>query len=129
MKETASAAPRRTPRARLSEGARVVLVNVAVLAVLAVVGELILGTWLLGANLGTLNVNTKVAHYNRDRYGLRGNYGSDPARINLLAVGGSTTNEVTVGDGDTWSSILRRTPQGSRKIGLYPAGKLLPLLQ
>ena len=103
-----------------------VLVNVAVLAV---VGELILGTWLLGANLGTPNVNTKVAHYNRDRYGLRGNYGSDPARINLLAVGGSTTNEVNVGDGDTWSSILRRTPQGSRKIGLYPAGKLLPLLQ
>ena len=124
MKEPAPAAPRRTLRARLSEWARVVLVNVAVLAVLAVIGELILGTWIFGVNLGTLNVNTNVhlliadspyyppgtvAHYNRDRFGLRGDYGGDPARINLLAVGGSTTNEVTVGDGDTWTSMLQRT--------------------
>ena len=104
-----------------------VLVNAAVLAALAVIGELIFGTWIFGANLGTLNVNTNVhlliadspyyppgtaAHYNRDRFGLRGDYGGDPARITVLAVGGSTTHEVTVGDGDTWTSILQRALRG-----------------
>jgi lysophospholipase L1-like esterase len=102
----------------------VALGNLAVLAVLTVIGELILGTWIFGTNLGTLNVHTNVhlliadspyyppgtvARYNRDRFGLRGDYGGDPARIELLAVGGSTTAEVTVGDEDAWTSVLQRT--------------------
>lgn len=107
----------------LKRAARVLLVNLAVLLAFALVIELTLGTWLFGANLGTLNVHADVhhriadsphyppgtvVHYNRDRYGLRGDYGGDPARIVLLAVGGSTTAEVTVGDNDTWSAVLER---------------------
>jgi len=94
-----------------------------VLAALLIVVELILGTWLFGTNLGTLNVHTNVqlriadspyyppgtiARYRRDRFGLRGDYGGDAASITMLAVGGSTTNEQNVGEEDTWSSVLAR---------------------
>src|ERR1051325_2891506 len=123
MPESRSDARARTLGARLARGARVRLGNVAGLAVLLAVLELIFGSWLFGANLGTLNVNTNVqlriadspyyppgtiAHYTRDRFGLRGDYGGDPAKVTLLAGGGSTTNEVTVGDDDIWSSVLQR---------------------
>ena len=108
---------------RLREWTGVALVNLAVLAALLIVVELALGTWFFGPNLGAINVHTNVqlriadspyyppgtiAFYRRDRFGLRGDYGGDPARIALLAVGGSTTNEQFVGEGDTWSAILGR---------------------
>ncbi len=130
MRDTVAAAQKRTLRARLSEWGRVALVNLAILLVLTIVGELLLGTWIFGANLGTLNVHTNVrlritdspyyppgtvAYYNRDRFGLRGDYGGDPAKVTLLAAGGSTTAEVSVGDGDTWSSVLERTLRGGGK--------------
>jgi lysophospholipase L1-like esterase len=114
----------------LKRAARVLLINLAVLLAFALVIELTLGSWLFGANLGALDVHTNVhfriadsphyppgtvTHYNRDRHGLRGDYGGDPARITLLAVGGSTTAEVTIGDNDTWSSVLAR---GLRANGL-----------
>ncbi len=46
-----------------------------------------------------------VSTYHRDRFGLRGSYES-PARIDILAMGGSTTNELYVGDGLTWTDML-----------------------
>jgi hypothetical protein len=113
----------------LKRAARILLVNLAVLLALALAIELALGTWFFGPNLGALNVHTNlhlrlsgspyyppgtVVNYNRDRYGLRGDYGGDPAKITLLAVGGSTTNEVTVGDADTWTGVLER---GLRESG------------
>jgi lysophospholipase L1-like esterase len=88
-----------------------------------------LGTWLSATNLGSLNVHTNVqraivdsphyppgtiATYRRDRFGLRGDYGDDPARITLLTVGGSTTNEVNVDEADTWSAVLQ---QAMRSLG------------
>jgi hypothetical protein len=129
---SAARSPVRNLRQRLRAWTGVALVNLAVLAALLVVVELILGTWFFGPNLGALNVHTNVqlriadspyyprgtiAHYRRDRFGLRGDYGGDPARIQLLAVGGSTTNEQFVGEDDTWVSILAR--------GLAAAGKPL----
>ena len=115
--------PIRNLRARRREWMGVALVNLAVLVALLILVELIFGTWFFGANLGALNVHTNVqlriadspyyppgtiAQYRRDRFGLRGDYGGDPARIALLAVGGSTTNDLFVGEGDTWASILAR---------------------
>jgi hypothetical protein len=138
MSEARGDARPRTLGARFAHGARVVLVNVAVLAVLLAMLELIFGSWLFGANLGMLNVNTNVhlhiadspyyppgtvAHYNRDRFGLRGDYGGDPAKVTLLAVGGSTTNEVTVGDDDIWSSVLQRALRAEgRQVTIANAG-------
>jgi lysophospholipase L1-like esterase len=128
MHDAEKAGPTRTLRARASDWARVALVNLTVLLGLAVAGELIFGTWVFGPNLGTLNVHTNVrlriadspfdppgtaAYYTRDRYGLRGDYGGDPAKVTLLAVGGSTTAEVGVGDDDAWTSVLQRALRGA----------------
>jgi hypothetical protein len=121
MPASTRSAPPATPGARLREWTRVALVNVAVLVALLIVVELVLGTWFFGANLGSLNVHANVqlriadsphyppgtiALYRRDRYGQRGDYGGDPARITLLAVGGSTTNEQFIDEDDTWSSVV-----------------------
>lgn len=119
-----------TRRGRIAPWSRVALVNLAVFLALALLVELVLGTWLFGANLGSLNVHTNVqlaianspyyppgtiAQYRRDRFGLRGDYGGDPARIAFLTVGGSTTNEVTVGEGDTWSAVLQQALRAEGK--------------
>lgn len=129
MPVSATPSPRNL-RKRLREWTGVALVNLAVLVALLAVVELALGTWFFGPNLGALNVHTNVqlriadsphyppgaiAHYRRDRFGLRGDYGGDPARIALLAVGGSTTNEQFVGEDDTWSAILGRELQARGK--------------
>lgn len=85
--------------------------------------EIVLGSWFFDANgLRFLNVprNIVVQHdtsslidgggiavYRRDRYGLRGDYGV-PSEIDVLAIGGSTTNEGFVSEGQTWVDVLRR---------------------
>jgi len=46
-----------------------------------------------------------LKRYRRDRYGLRGRY-DDLSRIDILAIGGSTTNERYVGEGETWTDGL-----------------------
>lgn len=138
MSRSTTPPPPRSPRTRLREWTGVALVNLAVLVALLIVVELVLGTWFFGPNLGALNVHTNVqlriadspyyppgtiAHYRRDRFGLRGDYGGDPARITLLAVGGSTTNEQLVGEGDTWSAIVERELRAMGKaLGVANAG-------
>jgi len=99
--------------------------NLIVFIFLVTIAESIFGYWFFGPDLGFLNVKinqtridsnspyyppeTKVV-YRRDQYGLRGNYGS-PENITILAVGGSTTNERVVNEGDTWADILQQNLQ------------------
>lgn len=95
--------------------------NLVVLLAAALVLEIAFGTWVFGPNFGYLNVPRNVAlrHdlgriapgggvavYRKDRYGFRGAY-ADPADIDVLVIGGSTTNELYVGEGDTWVDVLR----------------------
>lgn len=49
--------------------------------------------------------------YTRDRYGLRGDCPS-PADIRVLTIGGSTTDQVYVSDGQTWQDQLQRRLRG-----------------
>jgi hypothetical protein len=49
-----------------------------------------------------------IIKYTRDKYGLRGTYGDDPSRIDLLTVGGSTTDQHSVTDGLTWQDVLEK---------------------
>jgi hypothetical protein len=100
---------------------RVVAVNLGLLVLGLVVAELIFGTWLWGPSFGALNLpreverrfamtdevgaEPRIVHYSRDRFGLRGRY-DGPAAIGILAVGGSTTNEMYVSDGETWTDRL-----------------------
>jgi lysophospholipase L1-like esterase len=110
---------------------RVVAVNLGLLFAVLVAAELIFGTWLFGPSFGALNLPRDVARrldvsalrpgaepalYTRDRWGLRGRYGG-PAHIGILAVGGSTTNEMFVGDDETWTDGLARRLAGAG-IGL-----------
>lgn len=104
--------------------ARIVIVNLAVLGVGIAIAELVFGAWLNPGGLNRLNLvkgRTVVYHvdelyeaessapvrYTRDKYGLRGAYGDDPSRIDLLTVGGSTTDQRYIPDGLTWQDVLQ----------------------
>ena len=100
----------------------VVLVNLVILAVLLGLIEWIFGAWRYPANLNRLNLvrgqtlrfdptqlynaNPPIVEYRRDWFGLRGSF-NDPAEIDILTVGGSTTDQRYVGEGETWQDILQ----------------------
>ena len=106
----------------LIKTSRLVGINLLVLLVLLAVVELTLGDWLFGPQFGALNVGFNTVRveddspyypvgtsvmYRRDEFGLRGDHG-DPARITILAVGGSTTNDRAATEGDTWPDVLEQ---------------------
>ena len=98
-------------------------INLALVALIIGAAELIFGGW-IGDNYGTLVIPrdfsrrfdvkglydnpTPTIYYRRDEHGLRGQYG-DLSNIDILTIGGSTTNEVFVEEGKTWSDVLART--------------------
>jgi lysophospholipase L1-like esterase len=101
---------------------RVLGINAAILLAGLVLAELIFGSWLFGPSWGTMNIprdvnrvfdvsglygGPKDAVYSRDRWGLRGAY-ADPGAIDILTIGGSTTDQRFIGDGQTWQDYLSR---------------------
>jgi hypothetical protein len=101
---------------------RVVAMNFVVLLVLALTTELVFGEWIRSSALGRLAVprNLKVLVsaaplypgggefvYRRDALGFRGP-GVDPARIGVLTIGGSTTNQLYLPEEATWQAVLER---------------------
>ncbi|MGD9835206.1 MAG: SGNH/GDSL hydrolase family protein [Piscinibacter sp.] len=87
--------------------------------------ELVFGGWLRGdswSEVDKLNVvrgrsteydvrriygpDAAPVRYTRDRYGLRGSC-DDPAQVRLVTLGGSTTDQVYVSDGQTWQDRLQ----------------------
>lgn len=101
---------------------KLVTVNLAVLAMLVVVVELIFGSWLKGPDYGSLNLPRDVhqvfdvstlyegggtTRYSRDEHGLRGPY-DDLSKIDILTIGGSTANQLYIDDGLTWQAVMRR---------------------
>lgn len=60
--------------------------------------------------------------YSRDRYGLRGDYG-EPSDVDILTIGGSTTDQRYLSDGTTWQDELRRVLQArGRDVRVANAG-------
>lgn len=47
----------------------------------------------------------KPIFYKRDAYGFRGNY-PDVSKIDILTVGGSTTAQTYIGEGQTWQDVI-----------------------
>jgi hypothetical protein len=102
---------------------RVVLGNLLVLTVGLLGVEILFGNWFSSNRLNQLNLVTDVEYiydvrnlyptndrqivYKRDRYGLRGSYGR-PDDIEILTVGGSTTDQRYISDGATWQDVLQR---------------------
>lgn len=122
-------------RRRASVG-RIVAVNAALVVGVLVVAELVLGGWIGGRNYGTLVIPKDftrrydvsrlygggMAEYRRDRHGLRGRY-ADPSGIDILAIGGSTTNEIFVTEGQTWTDRLAQEFAGAgRPLTVVNAG-------
>lgn len=98
---------------------KVILINFFVLFVCLTFVEIIFGSIFFGENYGLLIVDRKVnrifdtsnrygggvTRYIRDEHGLRGKY-SDLSKIDILTIGGSTTNEILIDEGKTWSDRL-----------------------
>ena len=99
---------------------RIILINLAFLFVGLFFVELFMGGWIFGQNFGTLVIpkdfkrhydvrelyGGNTSKYVRDKHGLRGYY-KDVSKIDILTIGGSTTNEIFVSEGETWSDQLR----------------------
>jgi lysophospholipase L1-like esterase len=117
---------------------RVVLWNLGLLLAGALVLELGFGGWIRARRLDHLHLvrNTTevsrvenlygppggVAVYTRDRYGLRGDY-SSPGAIDILTMGGSTTDQRHVDDKLTWQAVLQaRFAKDGKRVTVVNAG-------
>lgn len=101
---------------------QIVLVNIALFVIGLIGFELVAGSWLKGNNIGKLSIisdrtirynisglyayRVSEIQYSRDKYGLRGTF-SHPGEISILTVGGSTTDQRYIMDGETWQDILQ----------------------
>jgi lysophospholipase L1-like esterase len=101
---------------------RTLAINALILLAGLVALELIFGSWIRDNRIQHLNLITDQAYihdvsslydnggrpveYRRDVYGLRGDYDS-PNQIGILTVGGSTTDQKYVSEGETWQDVLR----------------------
>ena len=102
---------------------RLLAVNAGLIALGLVGIELIFGSWLRENRIRQLNVlsDLTLEHdvsslydrgaapvlYRRDRYGFRGDYG-EPGEIDILSVGGSTTDQKYISEDETWQAVLQR---------------------
>lgn len=100
---------------------RVVGINLGIFLALACVAELIFGDWISPRDFGALNLPRNsvrtfdvenlygggIITHTRDTHGLRGDYGT-LENIDMLALGGSTTNELYVDDAKIWTAELQR---------------------
>ena len=107
---------------RLQRILTIFAVNCLLLAVGLVIIELAFGGWLNTRNLNRLNLlkdcvfqfdvsnlyddPNPIIKYSRDKHGLRGAHGK-PGNIKILTVGGSTTDQRHIRDGETWQDVLQ----------------------
>jgi lysophospholipase L1-like esterase len=102
---------------------KIMAVNAVLFIVGIVVIELMFGGWLDTRRLNRLNIlkdcelkydlsnlykdPNQIITYSRDKYGLRGTH-STPDSIDILTVGGSTTDQRYIRDGETWQDVLQQ---------------------
>lgn len=108
---------------KLNSTLRIILINLAVLIGLLVVIELVFGSWFSSHNFGLLNIprdmekqtdvtalyadcDPCIITYKRDHWGLRGDYGGEPANIQILTMGGSTTDQLHLDESQTWQAVM-----------------------
>lgn len=106
---------------RVSRGARIGAVNLGVLAIGVLALELAFGNWFSPNRMNRLNIprdavrfadvsalypsTDRLVRYSRDAHGFRGAYASVD-RIDILTLGGSTTDQRYIADGQTWQDVL-----------------------
>lgn len=115
----------------------VILINLLVLLVLAAGAELLFGHWLTSDPLDQLNLprnqSTQVTAqglypgggeftYRRNRFGFRGD-DFDPRRIQVMTLGGSTTNQLYLPEEQTWQAALARSlAEQGKDVAIANAG-------
>jgi lysophospholipase L1-like esterase len=121
----------------LRQSVRVIAVNLTLLLFGLLGIELIFGRWINPSALHLLNVprnvelSFDVSHlysspkhitYRRDQYGLRGRF-DDPSSIDILTIGGSTTDQRSLDEGSTWQDVLRKEfSSHGKKVSVVNAG-------
>lgn len=112
-------------------------INLSLLLAAAVAAEILFGTWFSKDPLDALAMPRNQAIlvsgqglfpggeefvYRRDRWGLRG-AGEDPAKVTVLTMGGSTTNQLYLPEASTWQMVVQREFQAEgRDIRIANAG-------
>jgi len=116
----------------------ILLINLCFTVLGGTVLELIFGNWIHADNLNRLNIirsrcieyETRGLYdtapttsiYTRDQYGLRGSF-ERPSEIDILTVGGSTTDQRYITDGQTWQDVIQHRFQSiGKKVILANAG-------
>jgi lysophospholipase L1-like esterase len=104
---------------------KIIIVNGIILSSLLLIVELFFGAWIFSTNnlnnLGILKDTELVykhdlykspdglIHYTRDKFGLRGaSTFNQPSKIDILTVGGSTTDQRYTTDSLTWQECLEK---------------------
>jgi lysophospholipase L1-like esterase len=106
----------------IARAAKIIVINLLVLVALLVPAELIFGSWFspagaislsFGAAPNMLRVFSSPLYpdrptiiYRRNANGFRGP-DVDPAHIDIVTIGGSTTNELWLAEEDTWTAKLQ----------------------
>jgi len=114
------------------------LVNILIILIGLIILELIFGNWFHPHRLNQLNLvrnrtiiydtskvydsNNKKAYYKRDKYGFRGVY-NDVNNIDILTLGGSTTDQGYITEGETWQDIIHKDfKQEGKSVYVVNAG-------
>jgi hypothetical protein len=111
----------------------VLIFNLLIIGFAIVALELAFGDWLGRNRLNKLNIvkNTSTTHdvsqlykrdpktitYTRDQYGLRGQF-DGPRAITFLTIGGSTTDQRYIADGETWQDVFQEELAAAGKKGI-----------
>jgi lysophospholipase L1-like esterase len=112
---------------------KLILINIVILLIGVLIIELCFGGWLSNSNqLSNLGIikdvkfefdvsylyqrDNPIITYTRDKYGLRGvSTYNEPEKINILTVGGSTTDQRYLDDSQTWQEVLEKELQQNGK--------------
>ena len=115
---------------------KVVVVNLMFIGLGIIVVELIFGSWFgytfdprlrvrqdaeLALDTNSLYPSTKPTIYRRDRWGLRGEIPS-PDRVAIVTIGGSTTDQLYLSEGDTWQDRFAAAADPGRHLIVANAG-------
>jgi len=109
----------------------IIALNLSLLIIGVVVLELFFGGWFVATNkLDLLGIprnqhlsieheyypNTGKTSYTRDQYGIRGlSVLNQPEKIDILTIGGSTTDQLYIDDSQTWQQHLQRLLHANSK--------------
>ncbi len=116
---------------------RTFAINLGMVLVVLRAAEVVFGGWVFGPRYGNLIIPKDyqrrfdsanlyagggTIYYKRDAYGLRGEY-DDSSKIDILAIGGSTTNERFIDETQTWTAVLgQEFRRHGREIVVVNAG-------